>query len=106
MASGRFSFSAGGTVRISLAAGFTLVLGVGLPGHMSVDSVVQLFEGRTGVSESFHPPLMSLLLGVFDAIVPGTGVYVAFNVLLLFASLWAIPRLHDRVSWLATPIAL
>lgn len=100
------NISAGGVVRLSIVLGFVLVLGAGLPGHMSTDSVIQLFEGRTGVSQSFNPPFMSWLLGTFDALVPGTGLFVAFNVLLLFASLYALTYLQDRLSWLTVPTAL
>lgn len=40
-----------------------LSIDYGLPGHLSVDSLVQLYEGANGKSISFNPPLMSILLG-------------------------------------------
>src|SRR5262249_29528055 len=58
------------------------------------------------ISDSIHPPLMSWLLGAFDALLPGTGLFVVFNAFLLFATLYAVTRLHDRVSWLAIPVAV
>ncbi len=41
-------------------------LALGLPGHLSVDSVIQLYEGRTLDFISYHPPAMSLLLRMLD----------------------------------------
>jgi hypothetical protein len=41
------------------------------PGFMSYDSVAQLLEGRSGEFSGAHPPMMSALWGIVDAIVPG-----------------------------------
>jgi hypothetical protein len=81
-----------------LAAGFTLVAAVSLPGHLSYDSIMQLNEGRRGFYANWHPPMMSWLLGIFDDIVPGTALFVLFDLALLFGSLTALTRLHARPS--------
>lgn len=59
-----------------IVASWVLSLGINAPGHLSYDSVVQLQEGRSGVFQSMHPPVMSVLLGLADGILPGTGLYL------------------------------
>lgn len=81
-----------------IIAGFAVCLGVDLPGHLSFDSVVQLYEGRTGIYGNWHPPMMSWLLGAFDAVVPGTALFVIFDALLLFGSLGGLLSMHPRPS--------
>ena len=87
-----------------IVAGFALCVVVNLPGHLSFDSIVQLYEGRTGVYGNWHPPMMSWLLGVFDWLVPGTSLFVVFDAALLFGSLAALLWLHPRASWAAAGI--
>jgi hypothetical protein len=58
-------------------------LWLNLPGHLSYDSVVQLAEGRTGVYSGEHPPVMSWLLGLGDALAPGAAAFVVFDTLLV-----------------------
>jgi hypothetical protein len=69
-----------------------------MPGHLSYDSIMQLNEGRRGFYANWHPPMMSWLLGVFDDIVPGTALFVIFDVALLFGSLWALLGLERTAS--------
>ncbi|HEY5337296.1 MAG TPA: hypothetical protein VIJ85_03760 [Rhizomicrobium sp.] len=86
-------------------AGFVFSLAVNLPGHLSYDSVVQLLEGRTGLYAGWHPPVTSWLLGVTDAILPGTALFVVLNTLLIFGALWAMLRLATASSWTAVLLA-
>lgn len=77
-----------------IVAGFFLTLSVSLPGHLSYDSVLQLLQGRTGIYSTWHPPVMAWLLGIGDALVPGTALFVVFQSLLSFGtflSLLAFP---------------
>jgi hypothetical protein len=85
--------------------GLGLVLVVNLPGHLSYDSVVQLWEGRRGVYLNWHPPVMSWMLGVADWVVPGTGLFVTLDAVLLYGSLLALMPLRPRPSWVATSVA-
>ena len=88
-----------------LAAGFAVVLAVNLPGHLTVDSVYQLYEGRSGHRLTFNPWIMSWLLGLFDAAAPGTGLFMAANAALLFGALALLPRLVEPpVGWLAPAV--
>ena len=66
-----------------LAAGFAAMLALNLPGQMSYDSVSQLFDGRFGTYNSWHPAVMAWLLGLFDAVLPGTGLFVVFEAAML-----------------------
>jgi len=89
---------------VSAAIVMQAIAGVALgwPGHLSVDSIVQLYEARTLQFISFHPPMMSLLLRVLDGWVRGTALFVVLDQLLLTASfglLLAQRKLELR--WLA-----
>ena len=88
-----------------LAIGFVAVLVADLPGHLSYDSVLQLHDGRTGHYNSWHPPIMAWLLGLGDAVLPGTAVFVALNAALLFASLAMVVMARRRVGWFAPIVA-
>lgn len=93
-------------VRTMLIAGFLLVLAANLPGQMSWDSVFALYQVRHNIPLSFDPPVMNLLLGVFDKIVPGPALFVTANVLLYFGSLLSFMQLRERTTWLGLPAAV
>jgi hypothetical protein len=88
-----------------LLAGAILSLAVNLPGHLSFDSVIQLAEGRTGLYGNWHPPVMSWLLGIADAIVPGAGLFVVFDTALLCGSMVTLLWLGPRAGWAAVAVA-
>jgi hypothetical protein len=79
---------------IVLGAGFLAMLALNWPGQMSYDSVMQLADARAGFYHSWHPPVMAWLLGVFDRLLSGTGLFILFNgALAAFAFLtFAQPR--------------
>lgn len=87
-----------------LATGFAAMLALNLPGQMSYDSVSQLFDGRSGTYNSWHPPVMAWLLGLFDAVLPGTGLFVIFEAAML-ALAFAL-SLRRNAGWGAVPVAL
>lgn len=82
--------------------GMHLIAAIGLnyPGHLSVDSIVQLSEARRGIYESFHPPFTTWLLGIADSIVSGTGLYIILNATIHAVSLAWLVRLMPRITWL------
>jgi hypothetical protein len=86
-------------------AGFSTMLAVNLPGHLEFDSIRQLLEGRRGVYANWHPPIMSWLLGVADAITPGAAAFVVFDATLAFGSIFSLLWLTRRPSWLALAAA-
>ncbi|HEY4123421.1 MAG TPA: hypothetical protein VGM36_02340 [Rhizomicrobium sp.] len=100
------SLSAKSAVTALLIALWLAMLALNWPGHLSTDSVIQLLEGRTGHYETWHPPVMSWLLGLSDAASGGAGLFAAFNITLLYAALLLIVHARTRISWLALPILL
>ncbi len=91
--------------RIVLGAGLLLTLAANLPGQMSLDSVVALTEARTGVRQTWAPPIASAALKPFDHLLNGTGLYVAATAAILFVSLMSLTRLRPRASWWAVALA-
>jgi len=91
-----------------ILAGLGLSLAVTLPGLLSSDSIYQLLEGRRGAYANWHPPVMSWLLGVFDALVPGSSLFVIFDSALLFGGLLSVLflRRQPKPSWVAALVAL
>lgn len=89
-----------------LAAGLGFSLAANLPGHLSYDSVIQLLEGRQAAYGNWHPPIMSWLLGAFDALAPGTSLFVIWGAFLLYASAFSLLLLPGKVSWAAAATAL
>src|SRR6185437_14885870 len=75
------------------------------PGQLSYDSVTQLADGRAGHYNTWHPPVMAWLLGLFDSLVPGTLLFLLFQSLLLLAGLLGLLALRPR-GWLAPLLAL
>ena len=78
--------------------GFGLFLALNWPGQMSYDSVVQLADGRSGQYDSWHPPVMAWLLGLFDGLLPGTGLFLLFTALMLLAA-WLLLLQRARRGW-------
>jgi 4-amino-4-deoxy-L-arabinose transferase-like glycosyltransferase len=99
-------WSASQVARAILIFWLLFMLGANLPGHLSYDSLAQLSEGRSGVRETWGPATYAWILGVFDEIVPGTGLYVAASAAVLFFSLSTLRRLRPMVSWWAAPVTL
>lgn len=87
------------------AVGFLAMLGANLPGHLSYDSVAQLYEGRFHVRNTWGPAVYAWILGTFDRFSPGAALYVAVSGLLFFGAMASLPSLRGRVSWLAAPVA-
>jgi hypothetical protein len=90
-----------------LATGFAAMLIANLPGHLTVDSILELYEGRFRVRESWAPSFYAWVLGAFDAIWRGTGLYVTASGLLLFGALASFAWLRGRASgWAAAAAVL
>src|SRR5471032_633231 len=88
-------------------AGFAVTVALSWPGHLSYDSILQLHQGRTALYNNWHPPVMALLLGLFDAIVPGAGLFVAFDTALASSTLVLLVALNPRrATWLTASVAL
>jgi hypothetical protein len=66
-----------------LGAGVGVMLAFNLPGQLSYDSVSQLYDARFGPYNSWHPAIMAWLLGLFDGLVPGAGLFIMFEAAML-----------------------
>lgn len=90
---------------LAVAGGLLLMLKLNLPGHLSVDSVLGLHEGRFGLRETWNPAIYGWLLGLADRITPGTAAIVALNGGLLFGAWALLSLLRPRISWGAALVA-
>lgn len=106
MASLGVTITARGAFRAVVAVMLLAMLGANLPGHLSYDSVAQLYEGHFNIRNTWGPALYAWILGVFDRFVPGTALYVTASGLLFFGSLASLSGLRGRTGWLAAPVAL
>jgi hypothetical protein len=88
-----------------LIAAAGIALAISWPGHLSYDSVIQLHDGRASFYHSWHPPVMAWLLGLGDAILPGSGLFVIFNMALFFGALFSLLWVRPHVSWIAVVVA-
>ena len=94
------------TYGLILTMGFAAMLALNWPGHMSVDSVLALHEGRFGLRETWNPALFGWLLGVSDRVLPGPSGIMLLNGVLLFGALGMMALLKHRVSAWASMTAL
>jgi hypothetical protein len=88
-----------------LLLGFAVMLALNAPGQMSYDSVSQLADGRAGSYNTWHPPVMAWLLGLFDRIVPGTLLFLIFQGGLLLGAFLALLWLKPR-GWASVVLAV
>ena len=88
---------------LALQAGYGLYLG--LPGHLSSDSIIQFYEGRTLHFISYNPPLMSLLLGVLDRLGSAPVGFVVLSQTLLSAATCLVFAQSGRITLLRLGLA-
>ena len=105
MKTGAAELTARRTASAILVAGWALMLALNAPGQLTYDSVQQLANGRSAAYNSWHPPVMAWLLGLFDSILPGTLLFLVFDSLLLMGALLALVSLRPR-GWGTALVAL
>jgi hypothetical protein len=71
---------------MALQAG--LALWAGLPGQLSTDSIVQMYEGQSHQTISFNPALMAIILGVLDKLGSAPIGFVLLSQALFTGALW------------------
>jgi hypothetical protein len=86
-------------------AGFAAAVLVNWPGHLEFDSINQLAEGRFGSYSNWHPPIMSWLLGIADAISPGAAAFVVFDAAMAFGAILSLLWVVKRPAWPAVVAA-
>ncbi len=74
------------------------------PGHLSYDSVIQLLEGRTAIYANWHPPVMSWLLGLSDAVGANASLLMLFDCALLFGAFLLLALVQPARSWAAAVV--
>jgi hypothetical protein len=70
----------------SLAA-YGACMALNWPGHFSPDGLWQLGQGRAGVYNSWHPPIMAWLLGLAARLSPDAAAFVAIDAAIFFLSI-------------------
>jgi hypothetical protein len=88
-----------------LAAGALASLWLNWPGELSPDSVWQLQQGRAGLYNAWHPPVMAWMLGLFDRLAPGAPGFIVLDAALGYGGLMAIGALSPRPRPLAALLA-
>jgi hypothetical protein len=83
----------------AILIGAGLSLAINWPGHLSYDSVVQLAEGRVGSYSGAHPPVMSWLLGLADALWPGPVLFIIFQTALIAGALIGLLTMGRQIGW-------
>jgi len=89
-----------------MLAGLGLVWRLNAPGHLSVDSILALREGRFHVRETWNPAIYSWLLGLADSVVRGQALAMGASAALLFGTWALLPGLRPRASWAAVVLGL
>jgi hypothetical protein len=96
----RMGWRTGLAVALVVAVQAAIGLYLGLPGQLSTDSIIQLYEGRTGTFISWNPPLMSLLLGALDRLGSGpVGFVLLSQAMLSAATALALSRAAAVAGW-------
>ncbi len=72
-----------------IAVSIAITIFIFQPGYMNSDAVDQLEQGRSGLFNDWHPPVMSWTWGIFDRILPGPLGMFLFQVV-LFWSGWGM----------------
>jgi len=93
-----------------LAAASLLAYGVCMalnwPGHFSPDGLWQLGQGRAGVYNTWHPPIMAWLLGLAARLSPDAAAFVAIDAAIFFLSLLGFATLRPAPRWVAILVLL
>jgi hypothetical protein len=87
------------TWRLILVVGFGIVAALNLPGQLGFDSATALWEGRHHVRMSWGPPMYAAILGAFDALAPGTGLFTVASLTTTALAWAALPLLRGRLAW-------
>jgi hypothetical protein len=100
---------------VILALGFVASLIVNFPGHFTPDSVWQLAQGRAGLFNDWHPPIMAWLLGLADRATPGAWSFILGEAVLFYGAMFALVALEPRprsaclpllLVWIVSPVVL
>jgi len=92
-------------VLVVAALGFTACVVADWPGHFPPDAIDQLAQGRSGVFNFWHPPVMAWLLGLADRVMAGAPLFFVIDAALFFAALAALALMRGSGWWGAAIMA-
>lgn len=78
--------------------GLAASVAVNWPGHFPPDGLAQLAQGRSGIYNFWHPPVMAWLLGIANRILAGAPLIIVLTAGLFFAAVTAF-ALVRRPGW-------
>lgn len=84
--------------------GFAAAAMLNFPGHVPLDSLSALWEGRNHVRMTWGPIVYSAVLGLFDSVSRGTGLYLLCSLALLFGAWALLPAVRPLRSWLSVAL--
>jgi hypothetical protein len=90
-------------VMTAATAGYAVSIIANWPGHFPPDAIDQLAQGRAGVFNFWHPPVMAWLLGLADKIAPGASLFFVADAALFFAAVAALTVVRGG-SWIAAAL--
>lgn len=84
---------------------FLISCALNYPGHLNYDTLIQLEEGRSRTYLSIHPPIMSAILGMCDALFRGTGLFFILMNALYFSSFLLVTsgKRFGLLTWFLAP---
>jgi len=83
---------------------YVACLALNLPGHFPPDALWELAQGRSGIYNSWHPPITAWLLGVADRVSPDAGLFMAVDAALFFLAMFAFAAISKRPRVWAIPV--
>lgn len=87
---------------IFVSGGFIIFWVIFYPGFMSYDSIIQYYQAKSFIFNDWQPPIMSFLWSVLDFFLHGPSSMLAFNLLLLWISIyiWWKSYKSYKFAWL------
>ena len=77
-----------------------LVLELNFPGHLSVDSLMHLYEWHTAEQASFNPVFVTMWVGFTNHIWPEGGGAMLVSLMMHCATIWILVLAVPRFGWL------
>lgn len=69
------------------------------PGFLTPDSITQYGQALSGQYESWHPVAMALWWSILNLALPGSGLMLAFQLMLLWAAVYRLATTLDGKWW-------
>mgnify|MGYP000391599521 CR=1 FL=1 len=93
-------------ITVAVLVGISVTAATFYPGYMSPDSVRQLKQARSASYDDWHPPIMALVWGILDSVIPGPVGMLVFHNILFWSGLGLTISLVAPRSLLAPVLVL